>query len=86
MSVLTLALVQGSPAILKAPAMHFLGRCDLQLVIVMHNLTLIFLSVLLRMATEWLDGSSHFTSPFSQGLCHRKLSAAELGILLNFTV
>lgn len=86
MSVLRLAFVRDSPAILKVPAMHFLGRCDLQLMITKHHLTLIFLLVLLRTTTGLLDGSSHFTAPFSQGLCHRKLSAAELGVLLNFTV
>ena len=83
MSVLRLAFVQGSLAILKV---HFLGRCDLQLMITKHHLKLIFLLVLLRMTTGSLDGSSHFMAPFSQGLCHRKLSAAELGVLLNFTV
>lgn len=45
-----------------------------------------FLLVLLRTTTGSLDGSSHFMAPFSQGLCHHKLSAAELGVLLNFTV
>lgn len=45
-----------------------------------------FSLVLLRTTGGSLDGSSHFTAPFSQRLCRRKSSAAELGVLLNFPV
>lgn len=42
--------------------------------------------MLLCTITGLLDGSSHLTSPPIQGLCPRKLPAAEPGILLDFTV
>lgn len=45
-SILRTAFVRGSPAVLKLPAKHFLGMCDLQLMIMKNHLVLIFFQYL----------------------------------------
>lgn len=56
-SVLKIAFVQGSPAVLEVPATHFLGRSVLQLMIMKNHLMLIFFQSLCTQPLGCLTGA-----------------------------